>query len=74
MGQEINLTARQAECLRRIAGGETSAQIAEALQLSRHTVDHYIGGACDRLGANSRAHAVAIALARRLISLPDTQT
>ena len=71
MGQDINLSARQAECLRRIASGETSSQIAEALNLSRHTVDHYIGGACDRLGAKSRAHAVAIAMVHRLISLPD---
>jgi LuxR family quorum sensing-dependent transcriptional regulator len=71
LGQDIKLSARQAECLRRIASGETSSQIAAALNLSRHTVDHYISGACDRLSAKSRAHAVAIALVRRLIAPPD---
>ncbi len=60
---EVSLTPRQVECLRRIAAGETSAQIAGALGLSRHTVDHYIGAACDRLGAKSRTHAVAKAIA-----------
>jgi DNA-binding CsgD family transcriptional regulator len=67
----VALSARQQECLRRIACGETSVEIAAALQLSRHTVNHYIDGACHRLRAKTRAHAVALALVRRLIPPPD---
>jgi DNA-binding CsgD family transcriptional regulator len=55
------------ECLHRIALGETTTEIAAALDLSRHTVDHYIGAACSRLGARSRAQAVAIAIVRKII-------
>jgi DNA-binding CsgD family transcriptional regulator len=68
---EVTLSTRQAECLRRIACGETSIEIAVALQLSRHTVNHYIDEACHRLRAKTRAHAVAQALVQRLIAPPD---
>ena len=71
MEEGIALSARQQECLRRIACGETSAEIAAALDLSRHTVNHYIDGACRRLRAKSRAHAVALALINHLIDPPD---
>ena len=64
------LSARQVECLLRISRGETSAEIAAALGLSRHTVDHYIGGACAKLGAKTRAQAVAIAIAQQQIPAP----
>ena len=71
MAASVSLSLRQVECLRRIANGETSMEIARALHLSPHTVDHYIGEACDRLGARTRAHAVALALALRLIRPPE---
>jgi DNA-binding CsgD family transcriptional regulator len=71
VGVEITLSARQAECLQRIACGETSVEIAAALELSRHTVNHYIDEACNRLRAKTRAHAVALALLHGLIALPD---
>jgi DNA-binding CsgD family transcriptional regulator len=55
--------------VRRIARGETTAEIAVALGHSRHTVDHYVGAACARLGARSRAQAVAITIGRQIIDL-----
>ena len=64
------LTARQIECLQRIACGETSAQIASALGLSVRTVDHYLGAACNRFGVRSRAQAVAIAVQQNIVSPP----
>lgn len=69
MADDRTLTPRQRECLRRIAEGETTQEIAHALGLSRHTVDHYIATACDRLQAKSRAHAVALAISRNLICI-----
>jgi DNA-binding CsgD family transcriptional regulator len=61
------LTARQIECLRRIAGGEISVEIAASLGLSVRTVDHYIGAACAKLSARTRAQAVATAIRLGLI-------
>lgn len=56
------LSPRQVECLRRIAAGETSNEIATALGLSTRTIDHYISNACSRLGVRSRSQAVARAI------------
>jgi len=56
------LSARQIECLRRVAKGDSSIEIAAALGLSVRTVDHYVGAACAKLGARSRAQAVARAI------------
>jgi DNA-binding CsgD family transcriptional regulator len=65
---DIRLSARQLECLSRIAAGETSAEIALALGLSRRTVDHYVGTACAKLGVRNRAQAVAKALTLEIIT------
>ena len=67
MNEEPTLPPRQLECLRRIAAGQTTQEIALELGLSRHTVDHYVASACAKLHARSRAHAVAIAIARNLL-------
>ncbi len=52
------LTPRQAEVLRRIAGGETDKQVAGALQLSPRTVEMHVAGALKALGCRTRAEAV----------------
>jgi DNA-binding CsgD family transcriptional regulator len=49
-----DLSPRQLECPHRIAQGETTVEIALALGLSRHTVDHYVSAACDVI-ASARA-------------------
>jgi DNA-binding CsgD family transcriptional regulator len=61
------LSARQIECLTRIAAGETSAEIALALGVSRRTVDEYVGAACARLGVRSRSQAVAVCISQNII-------
>ena len=67
----VKLSPRQIECLSRIARGETSAEIAVALGLSKRTIDHYVNSACGRLGVRNRAQAVAIAISEGLIVGPD---
>lgn len=58
------LSPRQRECLALVRKGLTSDQIAETLDLSPRTVDQYIGEGGRRLGARTRAQAVAEAMAR----------
>lgn len=65
----IRLSARQLECLARIAAGETSAEIAASLGLSRRTVDHYVQSTCAKLGVRSRSQAVAKSMALGIIPI-----
>jgi LuxR family quorum sensing-dependent transcriptional regulator len=57
--QENVLSTRERECLQWTASGKTSQEIAAILDLSEHTVNHYLSAACQKLGAVNRAHAVA---------------
>lgn len=56
------LSTRERECLHWTASGKTSSEIATILELSEHTVNHYLSAACQKLGATNRAHAVARAI------------
>lgn len=55
------LTPRQREVLLLVAGGHTDDDIARELTISPHTAGHHIRNIFNRLGAATRAHAVAIA-------------
>jgi DNA-binding CsgD family transcriptional regulator len=61
------LTPRQAEVLHLLAGGASTAQIQETLQLSRETVRNHISHLLRALGAHSRLEAVAMARRSGLI-------
>jgi DNA-binding CsgD family transcriptional regulator len=61
------LTPREVEMLRLVANGSTSQEIAANLRLSEVTVKWHIGNAMHKLGAASRAEAVALALRRGLL-------
>jgi DNA-binding CsgD family transcriptional regulator len=60
-------TGRELEVLGLLAGGRTDGQIAELLALSPATVQTHVRNAKAKLGARTRAQAVAIALQRGLI-------
>ena len=53
-----------------IATGHTDADIAFILGISPLTVAEYAGICMDKLGALTRANALAIALGRRVIKNP----
>jgi PAS domain S-box-containing protein len=55
------LTPRQTQVLRLLAGGASTAQIEDALHLSRETVRNHVRHILRALGAHSRLEAVAIA-------------
>lgn len=62
-GEARPLTQRERECLQRAADGLSSVLIARALGISEHTVAFHLGNAEAKLGARSRQHAVARAVA-----------
>ena len=65
---ELRLTPRQAEVLRELERGRTTAQIAEDLHLSRETVRNHIRHLLHAVGAHSRLEAVAVARGQPLTS------
>ena len=56
------LTEREREVMTLVASGLQSGDIAERLVLSPETVKSHVHHALGKLGAHTRAHAVAIAL------------
>jgi DNA-binding CsgD family transcriptional regulator len=66
-GRRASLTQRERDCLCWIARGASSKEAARQLSLSVYTVNEYVASAMRKLGAGSRAEAVAMALLARLI-------
>jgi predicted ATPase/DNA-binding CsgD family transcriptional regulator len=58
----LGLTDREVEVLRLLAAGQTNAQIAAALFISRRTVTTHVSNLYAKLGVASRAEAIAFAL------------
>ena len=56
------LSTREIEILRHVALGETSKEIASRLGIRERTVNWHLTRAYAKLGATSRAEAVAIAI------------
>ena len=64
-----HLTQRELEVLRLIADGEGNKTIAEALQISEHTVKFHISSIFEKLHVSSRTEAVKEGINRGLISI-----
>jgi PAS domain S-box-containing protein len=58
----VRLTDREREIMTLVASGLHGAEIAERLFLSPETIKSHVHNAMGKLGAHTRAHAVAIAL------------
>jgi DNA-binding CsgD family transcriptional regulator len=63
------LSEKEVAVLREIALGRETDEIAELLFVSPHTVRSHVKNGMRKLRARTRAHAVAIALARGLIEV-----
>jgi DNA-binding NarL/FixJ family response regulator len=61
------LSRRELEILQMIAYGATTKEVAHRLEISPHTVKTHLERIFEKLGANDRAQAVAIALRRGLV-------
>ncbi len=63
-----DLTPREIDVLRKIRDGNKNKQIAASLGISEATVNFHIKNIAEKLRANDRAHAVAIAFNRGLLA------
>jgi ATP/maltotriose-dependent transcriptional regulator MalT len=71
-GEQIGLTARELEVLRLLTDDKTDRQIAEALFVSRRTINAHVASILGQLEVHSRQDAVAEARQRGLLpSGPD---
>ena len=64
---EVELTQREESLLRLIASGQTVAEAAEHLGLTRNTVKGYLKTVYAKLGISSRAEATSEAIKRKLL-------
>jgi PAS domain S-box-containing protein len=65
--EQGSLSPRQLDVLRLVASGANASRIAEELSISEATVRTHVRNVLERLGANNRAHAVAIAMTSGLL-------
>jgi DNA-binding NarL/FixJ family response regulator len=68
-GERGVLSAREHEVLELVADGLSNKLIADRLGVSEHTVKFHVRSLLDKLGADTRADAVARAARRGLLSL-----
>jgi DNA-binding NarL/FixJ family response regulator len=66
---EDDLSSREIEVLRLIAGGNANKEIAAQLSVAEETVKSHVTSILGKLGANDRTHAVTIGLKRGIIEL-----
>jgi LuxR family quorum sensing-dependent transcriptional regulator len=59
----LRLTQRERECLEWVAAGKTDWEISQILSISEQTAHGYVQNALTKMGARTRAQAVALALA-----------
>lgn len=65
------ITARELEVLTAIAAGDANHEIAEQLHLSVETVKSHTRHIIEKLGARSRAHAVALGYQHGLLRIVE---
>ena len=65
-----DLTPRELEVLIQVAHGLTNGQIAANLIISRATVKYHLSSILNKLSANSRTEAAALAVQHNLITMP----
>jgi DNA-binding NarL/FixJ family response regulator len=66
-GGAAPLSPREVEILQKIAYGATTKEVADQLGISFHTVKTHLERIFEKLGANDRAQAVAIAIRQGLV-------
>jgi DNA-binding NarL/FixJ family response regulator len=67
MSRSPRLSGREREVLRHVAAGRTNKEIAAELRIAERTVKFHVTSIFDKLGAENRAQAVAVAAERGLV-------
>jgi DNA-binding CsgD family transcriptional regulator len=67
-GIKIALTPREREIMQWLKCGRSTSEIAVILKISTRTVKYHIGNTINKLDAENRLHALAIAIERNLLS------
>jgi DNA-binding CsgD family transcriptional regulator len=67
----LRLSGQERAVLRELARGFTTEEVADVLVVSPHTVRSHLKNGMKKLGARTRAHAVAIALSEGAIDFAD---
>jgi DNA-binding NarL/FixJ family response regulator len=65
--RDTPLSRRESQILQKVAYGATTKEVAHDLGISPHTVKTHLERIFEKLGANDRAQAVAIALRKGLV-------
>jgi DNA-binding NarL/FixJ family response regulator len=65
---EHRLSPRQLACLRLVAAGKTTLEIAAERGISNRTVEQYVAESCTRLGVRTRIEAVVKIVRLGLVS------
>jgi len=69
INNDIHVTQRELEALALIGMGLSNNEVAEKLGLSINTVRNHIWNLMQKLGANSRAHAIVLAVQNGIIEV-----
>jgi DNA-binding NarL/FixJ family response regulator len=69
--QGTELTPRECDIMHHVARGCSNREIAQYLRIGEETVKTYMRSILPKLGANDRAHAVAICMRRGYLHLSD---
>ena len=64
-----DLSSRELDVLRLVRDGYRNKQIADQLEIAETTVNFHMRNIAEKLGANDRAHAVAIAIRRGMMPI-----
>ena len=64
-----DLTTREVEVLRLMAGGNRNKQVAALLNISQHTAKYHVSAVMAKLGARTRTEAVTIGVMRGLVAI-----
>ena len=67
--EPLELSERHMDVLRLAADGLTDIQIGQALHISVGTVASHMTAIYARMGAHNRAHAVALAFRRKMLTI-----
>ena len=62
-----NLTEREREVLRLVAGGKTNKEIAEELMVSTHTVKAHISSIMQKIGGSRRVELAVKAVLMNIV-------